>query len=558
MRLRSHRQVPVVIVGAGPTGITAANMLGQRGITCLVVERHRDIYPLPRTVHFDDEVFRILQSIGLAEEVRAITRPMLGLQLLDADHRPFARFHRDPEGGMHGYPEANTFEQPALEEVLRAGLTRFPHVELRCGAEVVAVEAGRTDGPAPVRVTVRDSHSGQLEEVWTQAVLGCDGANSRTRAIVDTTMEDLRFTQSWLLVDARSPEPLKNWDGVHQVCDPSGAVTYMRVGPQRYRWQFQLRDTETEHNAAEAEVVRQRIAPWLVGVDPQQVTIVRQTVFKFRGIVARRWHRDRVFLLGDAAHQAPPFLGQGMCAGMRDAANLTWKLALVLQGYADERLLDSYEAERRPHVRRMVQLAVRQGWLMTGGRIRMAAVRAVLGQAASLPAVNQRMGRSMCPPLRPGPFVRPTSRLLPGRPRLAGKLCPQPTVTTTAGAEVPLDDVLGDGFAVLARGTEGIATLDEDMVRYFNRLNTRYIGIISRGSPPPRWTAGELVVVHDTHGVLSHWLTQGCAAAVLLRPDRTVLVAGPNVDLAGWRRGLESSGLQGGLEVADLETSRAG
>src|SRR5512135_2311598 len=178
--MQSHirRQVPVVIIGAGLTGTIAANMLGQRGVTCLVVERHRDIYPLPRTVHFDDEVFRILQSVGLADEVRAITRPVLGLQWLDANHRPFARFHRDPAGGMHGYPEANTFEQPALEEVLRAGLTRFPHVELRCGAEVVAVDTGHTAGPAPVRVTVHNGASGQLEEVWTQAVLGCDGANS--------------------------------------------------------------------------------------------------------------------------------------------------------------------------------------------------------------------------------------------------------------------------------------------------------------------------------------------------------------------------------------------
>lgn len=149
MQSRSSQHVPVVIIGAGPTGIAAANMLGQRGISCLVIERHREIYPLPRTVHFDDEVFRILASMGLSDEVAAITRPMRGLQLLDARRRPFVRFHRNPNGGHHGHPEANTFEQPALEQVLRRGLGRYPHVELRCGTEVVTVDEPGTDRPAP-------------------------------------------------------------------------------------------------------------------------------------------------------------------------------------------------------------------------------------------------------------------------------------------------------------------------------------------------------------------------------------------------------------------------
>lgn len=544
MQPHTRRQVPVVIIGAGPTGTIAANMLGQRGVTCLVVERHRDIYPLPRTVHFDDEVFRILQSVGLADEVRAITRPVLGLQWLDANHRLFARFYRDPAGGIHGYPEANTFDQPALEKVLRAGLTRFPHVELRCGAEVIAVDTSHAGGPAPVRVTVHNGASGQLEEVWTQAVLGCDGANSRTRAIVDTTMEDLHFTQSWLLVDIQSPEPLNNWDGVHQVCDPSGAVTYMQISPQRYRWQFQLQAAKSGEEISQAEAVHQLIAPWLGGMDPQQLTVLRQTVYTFQALVARRWHRDRVFLLGDAAHQAPPFLGQGMCAGIRDAANLTWKLALVLQSHADERLLDSYEAERRPHARRMVQMAVTAGRVMTSGKIRAAAIRTVLGPAAHLPAINQHITRSVSPPLRSGPFVCSASRLLPGRPRLAGRLCPQPTVTTATGKEVLLDDLLGSGFAVLARGIDWTATLDEDTRAFFTGLNTRYIGVISSGSPPPLRTSDDVKVICDTHRVLDRWLTRGRAAAVLLRPDRTVLIAGRQVDLAEWHRELESEGVQ--------------
>ena len=196
--------VPVVIVGAGPTGASAAIMLAQRGIECLLLDRWRDVYPLPRAVHFDDEVFRIFGRMGIAEQVRAISRPLPGMQLVDGHHRVLAELTRDPSGQVHGYPAANMFHQPELEHVLRDRLAELPQVDFRGNVEVIAVEQG-AHGEEPVRVRYRDLVSGTETEVWADAVLGCDGANSITRTAVGATMEDLGFSQEWLVVDVARP-----------------------------------------------------------------------------------------------------------------------------------------------------------------------------------------------------------------------------------------------------------------------------------------------------------------------------------------------------------------
>ncbi|OQR64539.1 3-(3-hydroxyphenyl)propionate hydroxylase [Streptomyces maremycinicus] len=478
-------RTPVVIIGAGPVGVTAALLLARRGVRSVVLERHRDVYPLPRAVAADDEIHRILQAAGVAEEFTAISRPAAGLRLLDARHRVMAEFRRSRQG-LHGYPQTSMFDQPELERVLRDALARRPECELRGGAEVTGVGP---DTAGPVRVTYRDEDG--EHELWGEAVLGCDGANSLTREAIGGVWEDLRFEERWTVVDAETTGPVRCWEGVDQVCDPERPGTFMRVNETRYRWEFRLRE--------EQETLRELIAPWLPPSYDGDFEVVRETRYTFRARLADRWRRGRVFLLGDAAHLTPPFVGQGLCSGLRDAHNLTWKLARVLEQGGDERLLDTYESERKPHARQVIGLAVAMGWAMTGGQDGAAALRrGLLAAACRVPGLAAAAGRGLARPLTAGPLVRRGVRR-----SLAGTHCPQPWTGAGAdGRRSRLDDVLGDSFTVLTAAEPG-----PSLAALADGLGVRAVPVAALGDD----------------GTLAAWLRAGRADAVLLRPDRVVL-----------------------------------
>lgn len=511
----------MVIIGAGPVGVTAALLLARQGVSTLVLERHRDFYPLPRAVVVDDEVRRILQYAGIHEEFAVLARPARGLRLLDPRRRVIAEFARSLHG-HHGFPQTSMFDQPELERLLRDALERRPECELRGGVEVVSVTQD-SDGPngstAPVRVAFRRVGSDEEEHVWADAVLGCDGAGGMTRDAIGASWEDLHFEESWRVIDVRTSRQVRTWEGAEQICSPTRPATFMRVGEDRYRWEFRVPESEQLDGPEGLERLRELVAPWvdLPSDAPwDDFEVIRQAHYTFRARLADRWRRGRVFLLGDAAHLTPPFVGQGLCAGLRDVRNLTWKLARVLQQGADERLLDTYEQERKPHARHVIRIAVAVGWAMTGGQDRGAAFRrAVVGAACRIPGVTALVSRDLSPALTAGPLVRRRPRLT-GR-ALVGTFCPQPWVLHD-GRRVRLDDVLGDSFAVLTTvpptaQTTGVAT--------------------ALGAP--------MVHLDDLvdDGTLAAWLARGRADAVLLRPDRVVLDTvpvgtGDFTDTAAW------------------------
>jgi 3-(3-hydroxy-phenyl)propionate hydroxylase len=462
----------VAVVGFGPVGAALANLLGGLGVRCVVLEREGAAYHLPRAVHFDDEVMRIFQGMGLAGAMEAITHASPGMRFVNAEGRLLIDWPRPPGHGPQFWHRSYRFHQPDLERVLREGAGRFGCVAVRTRC---AVEAVREVGDR-VRLAVVDLESGAREEVAARFVVGCDGARSMVRRGIAAELEDLHAHQQWLVTDLvlKGPKP-ELGDFSVQHCDPARPATYVRGTGMRRRWEIMLMPGDDPAEAVREATVWRWLARW---IGPGEAAIERAAVYTFHAAIARGWRRGRVMIAGDAAHMTPPFLGQGMCAGMRDVANLAWKLAAVLRG-ADDRLLDSYERERGPHVRDYIEIAVRLGRVI----------------AETDPAAARARDERMV--AQPELMRSPAPRLggHEGRAEPAGRVAPQPVLSDGR----LLDEAIGAGFGVLAR--------------------------------PGFWAVDGAVVVEDA--AVGAYLDEVGAPAVVVRPDRYVLGVAADASAAG-------------------------
>lgn len=384
-------QFDVVIVGLGPTGATLANLLGLCGVSTLVLEREQQIYALPRAVHFDGEVMRVFQTVGIADALVPTVHVNPGMRFVDADHKLLLDWPRPQVTGPDGWYRSYRFHQPDLEALLRSALNRFDHVQVRLGATVKAID----DQGEAVNVAYVTLEHEQPVAVNARFVVGCDGARSVVREQMKVAMDDLGFQERWLVVDLLLKEAMPQLgDHTIQYCDPARPATYVRCPGNRRRWEFSLQEGETDQQMNDAARIWQLLGPW---VTPAQADIERSAIYTFRSVLAKKWRYGRLLLAGDAAHQTPPFMGQGLCTGVRDAANLAWKLAVCL-GQANEQLLHSYQAERAPHARQFIDTAVRLGGLLNqcgstkdlesafrqpDGSVRMASLDPPLGEALS-------------------------------------------------------------------------------------------------------------------------------------------------------------------------------
>ena len=529
----------VIVVGAGPVGCTAALLLAGYGMSVTLLERHAAPHPLPRAVHLDDEVARILGRIGVADEFLARSRSCSGLRLLDAGHRVMAEFRREHEIGVHGFPQANMFHQPDLEQLMLARTEQHPLIDFRRAATVIGLEDAHDLGSGdPVTVRVLVAGDPAARKLSGSFVLGCDGANSTIRELAGIPMDDLGFAERWLVVDIRAGRPLDTWDGVEQVCDPARAATFMHVTGDRYRWEFQLRDEEDEADLITPQALGRLLRPWTGSADLAGLEIIRSATYTFRARLATRFRAGRTFLLGDAAHLTPPFIGQGLAAGLRDADNLAWKIAHVLDGRAGEDLLASYDTERRPHARAMVKKAVMVGWAMTGGQDRAAVLRRIaLAAAVRSVRVCDAIASTQTPQLKAGALRRSPRRILRrGHAPAAwiGALIPNPQVFTGDGMVVRLDAVLRGRTAVLTGGIPAPELVD--LCHRDNLLLVRVSGPPAPGAPQqPCAPAGDDWVAvrlagNAWPGLLAD-LIGSTAATLLVRPDRVIAAAGDRVRL---------------------------
>jgi len=462
----------VAIVGYGPVGNTLAVLLGQLGRPVVVLERWPEPYPLPRAVHFDHEVGRILQSCGIGDELRLITEPGDIYEWRNAAGQTLLRFGRVGDGPS-GWPLSSMFNQPSLEALLDRRTGQLPSVEVRRGVEVAGLSQ---DGEG---VTLHTAHRG---DVRARYVVGCDGANSTVRSLVDLPMHDLGYFYDWLVVDvildeARVFEPLNL-----QICDPARPTTVVSGGPGRRRWEFMRLPHETLDELNEEHRAWQLLAPW--DVHPGNARLERHAVYTFRARYAEQWRAGRVLIAGDAAHLTPPFAGQGMCAGVRDAANLAWKLDMVLAGNAPDALLDTYQQERLPSARASIEFAMDLGKVICVPDPAEAAAR----DEAMASAVGS--GPADVPDL-PGPedgVIHPESPhagQLSVQPRLGGGL---------------FDDVHGAGWRLVTI-EEDLGALDPARVAWFESIG------------------GRVVAVGATDPVTSGWFAERAVTWAMQRPD---------------------------------------
>lgn len=430
-------QFDVAIVGYGPAGATLAHLLGQCGLKTLVLDREGAAYHLPRAVHFDAEVMQVFQWIGIADDMEPKTALHPGMQFVDPDGKLLLDWPRPQGEGPQAWRANYRFHQPELEEVLRDHLTRRENVSIRTRCDAFYVQ----DHGDHVELRYEDMARGKVERVSAKYVVGCDGARSLIRRYIESGMEDYGFHERWLVVDViLNQDKPELGDHSVQYCVPERPATYVRTPGMRRRWEITVLPDEDANEICKPEAVWDLLSDWLT---PDEAELERTAVYTFHSLVAEDWRKGRLLLAGDACHQTPPFMGQGMCAGTRDVANLYWKLALVCKGLvtgdAAEALLDTYETERKPNAREYIQTAVRLGGLInTAGTEE--ALRAALPSAKG----GARM-ESIAPPIGPGL----------GQGDLAGRLFGQPRLADGQR----MDDVYAHQFVVVADAalTDGLS-----------------------------------------------------------------------------------------------------
>jgi 2-polyprenyl-6-methoxyphenol hydroxylase-like FAD-dependent oxidoreductase len=394
-------------------------------------------------------------------------------------------------------------------------LERFNCVEVNLGHAVESIIQDQKS----VTITVKDTQSDRTYRVQAKYVLGCDGGRSITRQQAGIELHDYGFHQRQLVVDTLLTAKVDLPSKVQQLCDTRRPGVFVHSTNNHRRWEFVLAQNETQEEMERPAKVRELLSNYWI--DPDQLNIIRAVVYHFHSLIALQWRNDRIFIVGDAAHQMPPILGQGMCSGIRDAQNLGWKLDLVLRGLAPDRLLDSYQSERLPHVREIIKLATRAFKIFKTRNRLVALVRNMvmrLIQRFTAKTKFQNVGSDM-PPLRHGILANSVE----DKQSVAGQMFIQPQVLNNTGQLVLLDHILGNSFAILGINADWLDFITPESQAFLLGLSTKFIYVVPDSSVPcPTKFADELELVEDTSNQITDWLTKQQKEIVIIRPDRYV------------------------------------
>jgi len=488
----------VIQVGYGPVSQVLAMTLARQGHTVSVFELWPERFPLPRAVCIDHEMYRMLSAIGLRDQLPTISHPAPAYRWFNADWKELLHIDWSAES-ISGGSEVNFIHQPTLEEMFDATVSSYPEVELNLGWEVTEIR----QTPDYAEIVARETATGKTRTARAKYVIGVDGANSPVRRSLGIEREDLGFEADWLVIDILPNEGVElDIPPAAQYCNPARPTTIVPAGIRngRYyrRWEFMRLPNESREELEREETAWKLLEPW---VKPGQAVIQRAKVYNFRSLIARTWRDKRIMLAGDAAHVMPPFMGQGMCAGLRDDWNLAWKLNLILRGKADESLLDTYQTERRPHARDVIELSMYLGKVICIPDPAVAAERdaAFLGGTATPPPPFPSLIDGILQRAADGSVKAP-----------AGLLSPHGTIAYD-GKKGRFDDLVGLGFALVLRGAQDRAALSAENLVFLEKLGAKVVHLA-----PDDAAAGGFV---DLDGKYAAYMDAHGIRAMLVRPD---------------------------------------
>lgn len=522
MKANNPERTSVAIVGAGPNGVAMANLLGLYGIATVIVEKAADVVEFPRAVGIDDEALRMFQTAGLADELSRDIIQNVPLRMFKANGECFADIR--PSIREFGWWRRNIFMQQLAERTLRAGLARYPHVSLRTSQEVVDVE--QDDGGVTLQVRRADGRQYALQADY---VVAADGGRSPMRELLGVTLAGTTHPIKWVVVDVKNAGLDQPCTALN--CDPRRPNVCIYLPFDFRRWEFFVFPHEDEAAIAQPDSIRALIAPYVDDID--RVEIVRARTYTHHSRVAERFVVGRVAFVGDAAHLSPPWIGQGLNAGLRDVGNLAWKLAGIVRGALHPGVISTYESERRDHAKAMIDLADTFGAMLMPTNRLVAFVRdRVLGLVRFAPGLKDYILQMRFKPMPS--YTR--GIVLPGGSDAVGRMIVQPDVETADGVRRKLDDVLGPWFSIVGWQCDPQACLSDDDRAYWTSLGAAFVQVSRSRSGTSR--ARRVTSVHgsacveDVDNALAAWFDRHAGPLVVVRPDRYVAAQTDAVGMA--------------------------